>query len=74
MNPRACGYAGAALDRCRCSPTDIHRYHDRLSGPLRDRIDLTVRVERVPFEVLAGDVPAKDTAAVRERVSRARDR
>ncbi len=74
MNPCACGYAGESLDRCRCSQTDIRRYHDRLSGPLRDRIDLTVRVERVPFEVLAGDVPAEDTDAVRERVRLARDR
>ena len=74
MNPCACGYAGEALDRCRCSPTDIRRYHDRLSGPLRDRVDLTVRVERVPFKVLAGDNPVEDSAAVRERVRRARDR
>lgn len=74
MNPCACGYAGEALDRCRCSPTDIRRYHDRLSGPLRDRLDLTVRVERVPFEVLAGDAPAEDSTAVLARVRRARDR
>ncbi len=74
MNPCACGYAGEALDRCRCSPTGIRRYHDRLSGPLRDRLDLTVRVERVPFEVLAGDAPAEDSTAVLARVRRARDR
>ena len=74
MNPCACGYAGEPLDRCRCSPADIRRYHDRLSGPLRDRVDLTVRVERVPFEVLAGDGPAEDSTAVLERVRRARDR
>ena len=74
MNPCACGYAGEALDRCRCSVNDVARYHDRLSGPLRDRIDLTVRVERVSFQVLAGDAPAEDSATVRERVRRARDR
>lgn len=74
MNPCACGYAGETLNRCRCSPNDIQRYHDRLSGPLRDRIDLTVRVERVPFEVLAADSPAEASAAVRKRVGRARDR
>ena len=70
MNPCACGYAGEALDRCRCSVNDVARYHDRLSGPLRDRIDLTVRVERVSFHVLAGDAPAEDSATVRERVRR----
>ena len=73
MNPCACGYAGEPSGRCRCSRTDIRRYHDRLSGPLRDRIDLTVRVERVPFRVLADDAPAEDSAAVRERVRRARE-
>ena len=73
MNPCACGYAGESCARCRCSRTDIDRYHDRLSGPLRDRIDLTVRVERVPFRLLAGDAPAEDSATVRERVRRARE-
>lgn len=73
MNPCACGYAGESSARCRCSRRDISRYQDRLSGPLRDRIDLTVRVERVPFRLLAGDVPAEDSATVRERVRRARE-
>ena len=73
MNPCACGYAGEPSGRCRCSRTDIHRYYDRLSGPLRDRIDLTVRVERVPFRILADDAPAEDSATVRERVRRARE-
>ena len=45
-----------------------------MSGPLRDRVDLTVRVERLPFKVLADDIPAEASAAVRERVRRARDR
>lgn len=74
MNPCACGYAGESPARCRCSQTDVDRYHDRLSGPLRDRFDLTVRVERVPFRVLAGDAPAEGSAAVRDRVRRARER
>ncbi len=73
MNPCACGYAGESSDRCRCSRADIDRYHDRLSGPLRDRIDLTVRVERVPFRLLADDTPAEDSATVRQRVRRARE-
>ena len=73
MNPCACGYAGEPSGRCRCSRTDIRRYHDRLSGPLRDRMDLTVRVERVPFQVLADDAPAEGSATVRARVGRARE-
>ena len=74
MNPCACGYAGESFARCRCSRMDIERYHGRLSGPLRDRIDLTVRVERVPFQLLAGGAPAEDSATVRARVRRARER
>ena len=74
MNPCACGYAGESSERCRCSRVDVDRYRDRLSGPLRDRIDLTVRVERVPFPLLAADAPAEDSATVRERVRRARRR
>ena len=73
MNPCACGYAGESSERCRCSRADIDRYHDRLSGPLRDRIDLTVRVERVPFRLLVGGAPTEDSATVRERVRRARE-
>ena len=74
MNPCACGFAGEPSERCRCSRRDMDRYRDRLSGPLRDRIDLTVRVERVPFRVLADDDPAESSATVRERVRRARER
>lgn len=73
MNPCGCGYAGESSGRCRCSRRDIERYHDRLSGPLRDRIDLAVRVERVPFRLLADDARAEDTATVRGRVHRARE-
>jgi magnesium chelatase family protein len=74
MNPCACGYAGEFPERCRCTRGDVNRYQDRLSGPLRDRIDLTARVERVPFRILADDAPAEDSATVRERVRRARER
>lgn len=74
MNPCACGYAGETANRCRCSRRDVERYHDRLSGPLRDRIDLTARVEHLPFRLLAGDTPAEDSVTVRKRVRRARER
>ena len=44
MNPCPCGYAGASGRVCRCTPQQVDRYSSRLSGPLRDRIDLTVPV------------------------------
>jgi magnesium chelatase family protein len=48
MNPCPCGYLGDARIDCRCSRTSIERYRQRLSGPLLDRIDIRVRVERLP--------------------------
>ena len=47
-NPCPCGWFGSALDRCRCSASVVHRYRSRLSGPLRDRMDLWVEMDREP--------------------------
>src|SRR6476659_6116582 len=52
MNPCPCGYAGDPTRVCRCTPPQLDRYHDRLSGPLRDRLDLTVDVPAVPIDAL----------------------
>ena len=59
---------------CRCTPQQIARYRERLSGPLRDRLDLTVDVPALPLDVLTdGDARGESSAAVRERVVAARD-
>src|SRR5207249_2210818 len=55
MNPCPCGFAGEAPRACRCTPQQIARYRDRLSGPLRDRLDLTVEVPALPLDALSGD-------------------
>lgn len=52
MNPCPCGYYGDATKECSCTHSQISSYQKRLSGPLLDRIDLTVTVPRVPNEVL----------------------
>ncbi|HXG56079.1 MAG TPA: YifB family Mg chelatase-like AAA ATPase [Vicinamibacterales bacterium] len=52
MNPCPCGYFGDAVRVCRCTPQQIGRYGARLSGPLRDRIDLTVPVAAMPARQL----------------------
>ncbi|MBZ5560051.1 MAG: YifB family Mg chelatase-like AAA ATPase, partial [Acidobacteriia bacterium] len=44
MNPCPCGFLGDSTRECRCTPLQVARYHHRLSGPLRDRLDLTVEV------------------------------
>src|SRR6185312_15811776 len=52
MNPCPCGYLGDTWRECRCTPQAITRYRDRLSGPLRDRLDLLVDVPALPPDVL----------------------
>jgi len=74
MNPCPCGFLGDDRHRCRCSPAEIARYRGRLSGPLRDRIDLIVEVPAVPISAIADAVPGEPSATVRDRVLAARDR
>jgi magnesium chelatase family protein len=49
MNPCPCGFSGDPEKECRCSAYEVMRYQKKVSGPLLDRIDLQVRVGRVPF-------------------------
>jgi magnesium chelatase family protein len=72
MNPCPCGYLGDARRACRCTPAHIDRYASRLSGPLRDRIDLTVAVAALQTLELTGEIDAEPTAAIRARVEQAR--
>ena len=74
MNPCPCGYLGDPTRVCRCTPHDVSRYRGRLSGPLRDRLDLIVEVPAVPGAALADEASGESTSAVRDRVDRARAR
>ncbi|MEO8858678.1 MAG: YifB family Mg chelatase-like AAA ATPase [Burkholderiaceae bacterium] len=74
MNPCPCGYLGAALRNCRCTPDQVARYQSRLSGPLMDRIDLHVDVPAVPSGELLQSAAGESTASIRERCGAARDR
>jgi magnesium chelatase family protein len=73
MNPCPCGYAGDASRPCRCTPQQVDRYVSRLSGPLRDRIDLAVTVTALPPTDLHEESGGETSAAVRERVVAARE-
>ncbi len=73
-NPCPCGYAGSRDRSCRCSLADIERHRARLSGPLADRIDLHVAVERVAPESLANHAATERSREVRARVIAARQR
>jgi len=73
MNPCPCGYAGSdPVDRCRCGPTIIERYARRVSGPLRDRIDLWIDLPRVRPVDLVGDATPESSAIVAPRIAAAR--
>jgi magnesium chelatase family protein len=74
MNPCPCGYHGDEMRRCRCTPQQIARYHTRLSGPLRDRMDLTVSVTALPARDLREAAGGETSAGIRERVVAARER
>lgn len=71
-NPCPCGYLGDDRRDCGCTPTMIHRYRSRLSGPLLDRIDLQITVPAVPWQALSGDRRGEQTHVIAERVRVAR--
>lgn len=68
MNPCPCGYQGHPTRACRCTPEQIQRYRNRLSGPLLDRIDLCIEVPALSSADLAQTAPGESSALVRERV------
>jgi magnesium chelatase family protein len=72
MNPCPCGFRGEERRVCRCTPADIARYNGRVSGPLRDRIDLIVEVPAVPITAIADSAPGEPSREVRRRVVEAR--
>lgn len=74
MNPCPCGQHGSADRTCSCPPGVPERYLRRVSGPLRDRIDLWVAMDRVPPAVLLRGSPPEASASVAARIAAARDR
>ena len=74
MNPCPCGFHGDDARPCRCSPMQIARYASRLSGPLRDRMDLTVSVAALPARELSTAGASEPSSTIRTRVEMARTR
>ena len=73
MNPCPCGFYTHPTKQCTCPPGAVSRYLSRISGPLLDRIDLQVEIMPVPFDDLSSRAAGEPSAAIRERVVRARD-
>ena len=68
MNPCPCGYYGDPTHHCVCTPGQIERYMNKISGPLLDRIDIHCEIQAVPFAELSQMQPGEPSAAIRERV------
>lgn len=73
MNPCPCGYYNHPTKECTCAAGAVHRYMGRISGPLMDRIDMHIEVTPVDPAELADATPGEPSAAIRERVCRARE-
>lgn len=71
-NPCYCGYYGDHTRECTCTPYQVHKYRNKLSGPLLDRIDLHVEVPRLAYHELHDHKPEESSQEVRERVKAAR--
>ena len=69
MNPCPCGYAGIADRTCSCPPSVPPRYQRRVSGPLRDRIDLWVSMPRVAPRSIVSGTESEDSATVARRIA-----
>ncbi|NWD49871.1 YifB family Mg chelatase-like AAA ATPase [Pseudomonas gingeri] len=72
MNPCPCGYLGDPANRCRCTPEQVQRYRNKLSGPLLDRIDLHLTVAREATALSPAREPGNNTAKAATQVAEAR--
>ena len=72
MNPCPCGYYNHPTKACVCNPGQVHRYLNRISGPLLDRIDIQIEIVPVPFEKMAEQSQAESSETIRNRVIKAR--
>ena len=72
MNPCPCGNYGHPALRCTCTPQQVERYMNKISGPLLDRIDLQVEMPPVPIKEIKSARPAETSAEIKKRVDKAR--
>lgn len=73
MNPCPCGFY-PDRNKCRCTPRDIKNYLNRISGPILDRIDVTIEAPRVDIKQLSANIVNESSKDIKERVMQARER
>src|SRR5713101_3812245 len=74
LHPCPCGYFGDLKRECRCSPVQVQRYRQRISGPLLDRIDLHIEVPAVEYRDVSSERVEENSTAIRERIARGRQK
>ncbi len=72
MNPCPCGNYGSRKNDCTCTPSQIHNYINRISGPLLDRIDLQVELDCISYGEFADNTTGERSSVIKERVGRVR--
>ncbi|MGL4294002.1 MAG: YifB family Mg chelatase-like AAA ATPase [Bacteroidales bacterium] len=73
MNPCPCGFFNHPAKDCTCTPHNVRKYMNRISGPLLDRIDLQIEIVPVPFEDISASTPSEPSKLIRQRVIAARE-
>lgn len=73
MNPCPCGNYGSRDKECKCTPQQIHKYLNKLSGPLMDRIDIHIEVDSVTYNELTSTILEEDSDSIKKRVDKARE-
>ncbi len=72
MNPCPCGFFGHPTKSCSCSSQAVHKYLNKISGPMLDRIDLHVEVPPVDYTALSSNSNEETSAEIKKRVNKAR--
>lgn len=73
MNPCPCGHYNDPFIPCKCTPTQLNRYMGKISGPLLDRIDMHINVQRVEYKDMAENITGESSEVMKARVEQARD-
>ncbi len=73
MNPCPCGFLASTKRACRCSMSQIQRYHQKISGPILDRIDLHVEIQAIEYPDLMNTTTQESSFEIRKRVLQARE-
>lgn len=72
QNPCPCGHYENEGETCQCSPGEIKRYKQKISGPVKDRIDIFAEVPKVNYQKLSSEAELESSSRIRKRVKKAR--